>query len=56
MHKLSTLIYLRTGQYVPIFYVLVIRIFVPIFSVIILVIAIINEFADTEGREKAGWN
>ena len=51
MHKLSTLIYLRTGQYVPIFYVLVIRIFVPIFSVIILVIAIINEFADTTRRE-----
>jgi hypothetical protein len=56
MHKLSTLIYLRTGQYVPIFYVLVIRIFVPIFSLIILIIAIVNEFASTESREKKMWN
>lgn len=55
MHKLSTLIYLRTGQYVPIFYVLVVRIFVPIFSLIILIIAIINEFGDLEGRVKAKW-
>lgn len=56
MHKMSTLIYLRTGQYVPIFYVLVIRIFCPIFSIIILIIAIVNEFSDTSGREASGWN
>jgi len=55
MHKLSTLIYLRTGQYVPIFYVLVCRIFCPIFSFIILIIAIVNEFGDTENRYKSGW-
>ena len=50
MHKLSTLVYFRTGQYVPIFFVLVCRFFVPIFASIIMVIAIINEFADTNGR------
>lgn len=56
MHKMSTLVYMRTGSYVPYFYVVVIRIFVPIFAAIILVIAIINEFADTSGREASGWN
>jgi hypothetical protein len=50
------LIYFRTGQYVPIFYILVIRIFVPIFSFVILIIGIVNEFADTTGREAKGWN
>jgi SNF family Na+-dependent transporter len=55
MHKLSQLIYFRTGEYVPVFYVLVIRIFVPIFSFIILIIAIVNEF-DTDGRYAMGWN
>jgi hypothetical protein len=55
MHKLSTLIYLRTGQYVPIFYILVIRIFVPLFSTVILIIAIVNEFGDIESREKKMW-
>lgn len=47
MHKLSTLVYFRTGQYVPIFFVLVCRFFVPIFASIIMIIAVINEFADT---------
>lgn len=52
IHKISQMIYFRTGQYIPIFYVLVIRIFVPIFAIIITIIAIINEFADTEKRLK----
>jgi len=56
MHKLSQLIYFRTGQYIPMFLILVVRIFVPIFSLIILIIAIINEFSDTESRENNGWS
>lgn len=56
MHKLSQLIYFRTGEYVPILLILIVRIFVPIFSFIILIIAIVNEFADTEGREAKNWN
>merc|ERR1711935_462959 len=56
MHKLGTLIYLATDQKVPMFLVLVIRIFVPIFSFIILIISIINEFSDTTKRIEKGWN
>lgn len=40
----------------PVFYVLIIRIFVPIFAAIILVISIVNEFGDTDSRTSSGWN
>lgn len=56
MHKLSHLLYLRTGEYVPIFFVLVVRIFCPIFSFIIMIIAIVNEFGDTDSRFEKKWN
>jgi hypothetical protein len=56
MHKMSQIMYFRNGEYVPIFYILVIRIFVPIFSIIITIIAIVNEFGDTDGRKAKGWN
>lgn len=54
MDKLSTLIYLHTGEYVPTFFVLVIRIFCPIFATIIFIISVVNEW-DIEGRLEKKW-
>jgi len=50
MDKMSQLIYWHTGEHVPKFYVLVIRVLCPLFTLFILIIGIINEFKDTDGR------
>lgn len=55
MHKISQLMYFRTGQYVPIPYVLIIKIFVMIFSIIIFFIAFINEWDDTSRLNDDKW-
>jgi len=50
MDKMSQLIYWHTGEHVPKFYVLIIRVLCPLFILFILIVGIINEFADTCGR------
>lgn len=50
MDVLSQLIYWHTGEFVPKFYVFVIRVICPLFILFILIVGIINEFADTCGR------
>lgn len=54
LHKLSTLIELHTGETIPTFFVLIIRIFVPIFATFIFIVAFVNEW-DTESREAKQW-
>lgn len=45
--RLSVLVYVRTGEYIPKAYVFVLKTFVPIFGFIMLHFSYVNEFAST---------
>ena len=60
MHKLSVLMYIRTGQKIPVFIIFAIKTIIPVFILIVFVIGWVNEFDSDhwglkKGRVDAGW-